>query len=35
MKIKEFNIIKEKIENKVKKIFPEIERLIISSKIKN
>jgi len=31
MKIKEFNIIKEKIMDKIKKIFPEIERMTITA----
>ena len=31
MKIKEFNNLKEKIKNKIKEIFPEIERLTISA----
>jgi len=31
MKIKEFNILKEKITNKIKEIFPEIERLTITA----
>ena len=29
--IKEFNKIKKEIENKIKEIFPEIERIIITS----
>jgi len=35
MTIKEFNIIKENISNKIKKIFPEIERVTITVKTKD
>lgn len=35
MTIKEFNIIKENISNKIKEIFPEIERITITAKTKD
>ncbi len=35
MNIKEFNIVKDKIINKIKNIFPEVERLTITASTKN